>query len=160
MGIFNKIFQKNEKKSESNQQSNLPVDTDDSNENTKNENKSKTILSDKIDNLAEFGKNKFVELKNEYEITKYKLQNLLQTNHQLGLKHLEQGNMSSAIFRFRFIKFFWPEFYEAYYQLAYCLIIKKRYFEAKKILAELTQKNPDYQEKAQQLINSINQQNA
>ena len=82
--------------------------------------------------------------------------NLRKSNYELGLKHLENGDLSDAIFRFRFIKKFWPDLYDAYYQLAYCLVLKKKPAEAKMILEELLLKKPDYEEKARELLGHIN----
>ena len=81
---------------------------------------------------------------------------MLETNYSLGLKHLDKGNVSDAIFRFRFVKRFWPECFDAHYQLAYALTLNKRPFEARKILTELLKKKPDYNIKAQELLDKIN----
>ena len=46
-------------------------------------------------------------VRKEIEIIKKKSKNLLETNYNLGLKHLEKGNLGDAIFRFKFIKKFY-----------------------------------------------------
>jgi len=112
-------------------------------------------IQNKAEMLAEFASNKFQETINEFGNIKEKMSNLLETNYNLGLKHLERGNISDAVFRFRFIKKFWPHCFDAHYQLAYSLFLNKRPFEAKKILIELLRKNPSYDIKAQELINKI-----
>lgn len=113
-------------------------------------------IHDKAQGFASFFKTKIQETKDEFGDVRAKLSNLLETNYNLGLKHLEKGNISDAIFRFRFIKKFWPECYDAYYQLAYSLTLNNRPFEAKKILTQLLAKKPDYDLKAQELIDKIN----
>ncbi len=113
-------------------------------------------IQDKTHGFINFFKTKIQETKDEFGDVKTKVSNLLETNYNLGLKHLEKGNISDAIFRFRFIKKFWPEHFDAYYQLAYSLTLNKRPFEAKKILTELLVKKPDYDPKAQDLLDKIN----
>lgn len=95
--------------------------------------------------------------KNELRSMKEKYNNLIGTNYDLGLKHLENGKIPEAIFRFRFIKRIWPKSYDAYYYLAYCLALTdNRLFEAKKTLEELLSKEPNYDKKALELLNNIN----
>jgi TolA-binding protein len=112
------------------------------------------ITESKTKRVLGFVNNKLEEAKNELFTMKGKMGNLLETNYQLGLRHIERGNISDAIFRFRFIKKFWPNCYDAYYQLAYCLCLKNRVSEAKKILNELLVKNPDHN-KAKDLLNKL-----
>lgn len=114
-------------------------------------------ITQKANNLFLFVKNKAQETKSEFGDIKSKMSNLLETNYNLGLRHLEKGNISDAVFRFRFIKKFWPDCFDAYYYLAYSLALNKRPFEAKKILNELLIKKPDYDSKATDLLNKINQ---
>ena len=73
-----------------------------------------------------------------------------------GSKHLANGKLSEAIFRFRFTKKMWPDFFDAYYSLAYCLVLNKKLIEAKKHLEELLAKKPDYNPKAKALLDMIN----
>lgn len=114
-------------------------------------------IHQKIGNLFHFVKNKTQETKEEFGDIKSKVSNLLETNYNLGLKHLEKGNISDAVFRFRFVKKFWPDCFDAYYYLAYSLALNKRPFEAKKVLTELLVKKPDYNSRARELLNKINQ---
>ena len=113
---------------------------------------SKAIFANKA---LEFASNKIDELRNEYFLIKEKTSNLLQTNYELGLRHMEKGNLSDAIFRFRFIKFFWPEFYDAYYLLAYCLYIDRKFIKSKKIIDLLMEKQPNYDKRAIDLLEKI-----
>ena len=121
----------------------------------------------KVESLANFAKEKsnnfsnFVSIKlkdsvEELSVMRVKFKNLLDTNMQLGFKHIEKGNLSDAIFRFRFVKFFWPDYSEASYYLAYCLALKKHNLKAKKVLEELLTKKPDFDRKAKDLLQKIN----
>lgn len=119
------------------------------------------IIDEKIAGIRGFFKKSGVFLQSLIENTKNecisiikKCKNLLETNYKLGMKHLENGNLSDAIFRFRFIKKVWPEFYEAHYRLAYCLVLKGKIFEAREVLAELLQKDPN-NSNAIELFNQI-----
>ncbi len=100
-------------------------------------------------------KNIFV-VKSEFFNIKQKLNNLLETNYTLGMKHLERGNLTDATFRFAFIKKFWPDYFDAYYQLAYCLTLNKKLFKARAVLQDLLSKKPDYDQKARDLLERIN----
>jgi outer membrane protein assembly factor BamD (BamD/ComL family) len=99
--------------------------------------------------------NNFDVIKKEFNLIKEKSKNLLEANYQLGLRHLEKGNLSDAIFRFRIIKKFWPNHYDAYLQLANCYILTKKYYRAKAALDELAKLNPTYEDKIQELLNKI-----
>jgi tetratricopeptide (TPR) repeat protein len=91
----------------------------------------------------------------EFFVIKEKCKDLRQTNYNLGLKHIEKGNLFDAIFRFYLIKKFWPDFFDAYYQLAYCLLLNDKPQKAEKILQELLAKKPDYDQKAYDLLERI-----
>jgi tetratricopeptide (TPR) repeat protein len=88
----------------------------------------------------------------EYRIIKEKMQDLSKTNYDLGIKHLENGNLKEAIFRFKITKRFWPHNYEAYYELVYCLILENEFDEAQKVIDDLLKKCPSYKEKIDQLF--------
>jgi tetratricopeptide (TPR) repeat protein len=92
----------------------------------------------------------------EYALIKEKSKNLVETNYKLGMSHLEKGNLSDAHFRFFIMTKFWPQFYEAYYQLAYVLILKERPLRAKKVLEDLISKNPEIDPKFHELLEQIN----
>ncbi|OFW80480.1 MAG: hypothetical protein A2887_05085 [Alphaproteobacteria bacterium RIFCSPLOWO2_01_FULL_40_26] len=113
-------------------------------------------LREKSSKLLEFAGKNFELVKNEITIIRAKCQNLREVNYNLGLKHLENGHLSDAIFRFRFIKKFWPDLYDAYYQLAYCLILDNESQKAKEVLRELLIKKPDYDPRARELLDHIN----
>ncbi len=91
----------------------------------------------------------------EFISMKEKTKDLRSVNYELGLKHLENERLSEAIVRFRIIKKFWPDFYEAYYQLAYCLVLKGKIHEARKALVELLEKQPNFNPLANELLNYI-----
>lgn len=106
----------------------------------------------KIDALSGFIDKVFKAAIAEYKIIRQKMQNLSQTNYNLGMKHLNEGNLKEAIFRFKITKKFWPENYEAYYQLIYCMILVHNFKSAQIVINELLEKNPSYQPKIDQLI--------
>lgn len=112
-------------------------------------------LRKKSQELSEGLINKIEDVKKDLHEMKQKYDNLLETNYKLGLKHIENGNIAEAIFRFRFIKKFWPEHYDSYYHLAYCLVLNKKPTEAKKILEELMSKNPQHPQ-GRELLDLIN----
>jgi tetratricopeptide (TPR) repeat protein len=116
----------------------------------------KKQFSDKIDKIFAFFIEKYHDIINEIKTIKDKLGNLPEVNHRLGLKHLENGHLSDAIFRFKFINKMWPERQDAYYYLAYCLYLKKQNYKAKLKLEELLKINPDYDSKAKELLEQIN----
>lgn len=135
-GLVKKLFFKNSKKEEE-EKNNLAL-----------------ALREKSAELYEGIGNKIKTLQDDVVTMKYKYDNLLETNYNLGLRHIENGNLSDAIFRFRFIKKFWPQCYDAYYQLAYCLILNKKAEEAQEILEELVSKDPNHQQ-GRELLNLI-----
>ncbi len=116
-------------------------------------------LYQKTTNISSKIINHFKNLVDEMFIMRQKFKNLLETNMKLGFWHIEKGNISDAIFRFRFIKKFWPECYDAYYQLAYALVLNKKNQKAREVLLELLQKNPNYDQKARDLLFKIENSN-
>lgn len=143
-GIFKKIFggkKSNEKESK-------PDSTG---------TKMASSLKKKSQELSEFFSSTAQQVQNEFFIIKEKCSDLANTNYKLGLKHLENGNLSEAIFRFRFVKKFWPNHYDSYHQLAYCLVLDNKSAEAKKILEELIVKNPNCDQSSKDLLARLNQ---
>ncbi len=59
-----------------------------------------------------------------------KAKNLKKTNIELALYHFYKGNFSDAKFRFKFVKFFWPEISEAEYFLGRVYFYEKAYIKA------------------------------
>jgi hypothetical protein len=110
------------------------------------------ILEHKIDKLSNFIDHFWASVIVEYRIVKEKFQDLSKTNYDLGIRHLEEGNIKEAIFRFKITKKFWPHNYDAYYQLIYCLILDNEFEDAQKVIDELLIKNPGYKEKIDQLL--------
>jgi tetratricopeptide (TPR) repeat protein len=109
-------------------------------------------LENKIDKLSNFIDHLFAYVTLEYQVIKDKLKDLSKTNYDLGIKHLEQGNLKEAIFRFKITKKFWPQNYEAYYELIYCLVMENELEEAQKVIDDLLKKSPDYKERIDQLF--------
>lgn len=108
--------------------------------------------SKKVSNLLQ---DYFSGLFSEIKMIKVKSKNLLQTNINLGLKHLNNDHISDAIFRFRIIAFFWPNHVKTYYYLAHCYILQKKYEKAKKYLKILLQMDPSYESKTLNMIKKI-----
>ncbi len=113
-------------------------------------------LTKKSEKFQKFLSESFSSIKNEILAAKEKMKDLHQANFDLGVRHLENGNLSEAIFRFRFIKKFWPDDYDAYYHLAYCLILKEKPKKARRVLEELLEKDPNYDPIAQDLLDRLN----
>ena len=123
----------------------------------KSEKEKKTLinsLGEKSKQISNAFEEKIEEVKDELLTMKEKLGNLLETNYNLGLFHLENGNLSDATFRFRFIKKFWPNHHDSFFQLAYCLVLGKKTSEARKVLIELLSKDPNHQQ-GQELLKLI-----
>ncbi|MFM7620127.1 MAG: tetratricopeptide repeat protein [Alphaproteobacteria bacterium] len=118
------------------------------------------FFKEKSSSVVFFLGNRFEIVKKEIEIIKEKSKNLLQTNYHLGLKHLENGNIADATFRFKFIQKFWPHHFDTHYQLAYCYFLQNRFARSKKILEDLINLDPNSKDKAQQLIDKINSKQA
>ncbi len=91
----------------------------------------------------------------EYFSIKEKMKDLHSTNYELGLKHLENGRLKDASIRFFLMRKFWPDDPDAYFQHAYCLILRHKNDAAKKVLEELLRKNPNYDPKANELLEHI-----
>jgi tetratricopeptide (TPR) repeat protein len=123
------------------------------------EEKSEKIASkikENVKNFSGFLSEKTDLALKEYASIKEKSKNLVETNYQLGINHLEKGNLSDASLRFFIMTKFWPQFYEAYYQLAYVLILKEKPLKAKKVLEDVISKNAELDPKFQELLNEIN----
>ncbi len=113
-------------------------------------------LENKSEKFKKFLNDSFLSIKTEISTVREKAKDLHQTNFELGNHHLENGNLSEAIFRFRFIKKFWPDDYDAYYLLAYCLTLKEKPRKARRVLEELLEKDPNYDPAARELLDHLN----
>lgn len=110
----------------------------------------KNILSEKIGKLSNLFDDGLNYVVSEYTSIKEKSKDLSATNLNLGMKYLEEGNINEAIFRFKITKKFWPDNYEAWYQLIICLILKEKFEEAEKLMRELSEKSPEYKAKIEE----------
>lgn len=117
-------------------------------------------LRENSEKLTGFLGEKFELAQEEYSSIKEKCKDLRSTNYNLGMRHMENGNLPEAIFRFKIIKKFWPDNYDAYYQLAYCLTLQEKFLEARKVLEELLSKKPDFNPVASELLVRLNQINS
>lgn len=84
--------------------------------------------------ISQLFQNSIVKIKEEFEIIKEKSQNLLQTNLELGLKHLSEGNLADARLRFAIMILFWPKYSESYYHKAYIELLQNQPLKALKTL--------------------------
>ncbi len=111
-------------------------------------------ISKKFDKISSFAKERITDLGREARDMRRRMKNLLDSNYEVGMTHLSNGDVSDAIFRFRFIRKFWPDHLPSRYQLAYCLVLKGKKTEAKIILEELLKLSPDFED-AIQLLKKI-----
>lgn len=109
----------------------------------------------KTDKAQEFLEKKIEEGRDEYHLIRSKMKNLRETNYKLGLQHMKDGHLIDATFRFRMIRKFWPDLLDAHYQLAYCLLLKKKPEKAKEVLQNLVKNHPDCDPKAHELLSRI-----
>lgn len=130
--------------------------TEESEKSDKSRSETKPTILDKSQDFINLVSDKFDKIRSEFYLIKEKCNNLLETNYKLGLKHLENGNLREATFRFRFIKKFWPQHLDSQYQLAYCLALSNKKREAKEILEKILAKDPSYNQQAKDLLNNIN----
>ncbi len=107
--------------------------------------------------IIDFVEEKVKQSREEYFAIKEKIKDLHNTNYELGLKHLENGRLKDASFRFYLMRKFWPNDPDVYFQHAYCLILRNKNKAAKKVLEELLQKDPNYDARAYELLEHIKQ---
>ena len=86
-----------------------------------------------------------------------KSKNLLQTNFELGLHHLNNGNIKEAHFRFFLISKFWPKFESGLYYYAYILTIQQKYQKAKSVIEKIFLLNNNPNQEVFELKNNIDQ---
>lgn len=86
-------------------------------------------ISDLYENLTIFVK-KF----------KTKLKNLVLTNFDLGIYHFKKGNIIDALFRFKMVLYFKPDYPIAYYYLSRCMVLRNQNQKAIKILKSSIEK--------------------
>ena len=84
-----------------------------------------------------------------------KSKNLLQTNFELGLHHLNNGNIKEAHFRFFLICKFWPKFESGLYYYAYILTLKQKYQKAQSVIEKIFLLNNNPNKEVFELKNNI-----
>jgi thioredoxin-like negative regulator of GroEL len=109
-------------------------------------------LEGKFNQAADFFGTLPEKIMGEYEMIRKKSQNLSKTNYDLGMRHLQNGNVKEAIFRFKIIKKFWPENYQARLQLITCLLMDNQKHEAKQIAQEFIKEKPEFKQKLQEIF--------
>jgi TolA-binding protein len=113
-------------------------------------------IKENSEKLASFIDQRIGLAQQEFVTIKEKTKDLRSTNYDLGLKHLENGHLKEASMRFFLMTKFWPDFYDAYYQLAYCLVLRGKIIKAQNTLIELLEKKPDFNPLANELLDYIN----
>ncbi len=119
------------------------------------ESKISVNLHEKASKVQKFLEDRFEFANEEFYVIKKKLEDLRETNYNQGLKYLERGDIRDAIFRFRIVRKFWPDLLDAHYHLAYALMLNNKPDKAKVILQGLLLDHPDYDPKARELLNKI-----
>ena len=103
-------------------------------------------------------KEKFINIKKTIDSfiddIRKKLQNLYKTNYETGLYHLNNGNLFEALFRFKILSKFWPDFLDGRYYLAYVLLLRGCLSDSKEELKKIIKKDSNYV-KATELLKSI-----
>lgn len=92
---------------------------------------------------------------NDIKLMRVKSKNLLQTNINLAMKHLNNDRVSDAILRLKIINLFWPKYSKAYYYLAHCYILKQKQHKAKATINKLLELDPSYKSKVSNMIKVI-----
>ncbi len=97
----------------------------------------------------------FTNFTSDLKTMKEKSRDLLKTNVNLGLKHLNNDKIGDAIFRFKIVSILWPNHVKTHYYLAHCYILQKKYDQADKSLQKLLTMDPSYDLKVKGMINKI-----
>ena len=86
-----------------------------------------------------------------------KIQNLQQTNLDLGIYHFYKGNLGDAHFRFKLLQMFTSRIKDVvYYNLGRCYIVQKKYKKAHKNLLQASYYKKNYPELDYYLAKIIN----
>lgn len=128
--------------------------------NSSNKKPSASAIKDGANKVSSLVKDGLVNFVSDLKIMREKSKDLLKTNVNLGLKHLNDDNISDAIFRFRVVSIFWPNYVKTYYYLAHCYILKNRYRKADIAIKKLLEMDPTYSSKVQSMIAKINRGNS
>ncbi len=123
--------------------------------NSRNDSKNKKFSANLGSKLVDISDNISNLINKEISDIAQKTKDLKKTNHDLALKHLKKGNISEASFRFWIMTKFWPDYYDAYYERAYCLYIENKISKSRKVLEVLLKKNSHLQQKAQELMDKL-----
>ncbi len=124
-------------------------------------NRENTSIKDKISSsMQKISQEVSVSIKNtldDLSLMHQKSKNLLQTNFELGLHHLNKGNIKEAHFRFFIISKFWPKFENGLYYYAYILTLKQKYSKAQIIIDKIFLLNNNPNAEILNLKNKISQ---
>ena len=115
-----------------------------------------TEIQDKSEKLFDLFSQKVSKSIEEVSVIREKSKDLEETNFKLGRFHLEKGNLREASFRFYLMTKFYPNNIDAQYELAYCYALREKYTKSQKTLKNLLKKQPNYDERAQRLLEHVN----
>lgn len=104
--------------------------------------KDKNKTPGKVEKFSNFLSKTFDNAILESKTISKKMQDLQKTNYELGMMHLNKGNINEAIFRFKIVRKFWPNNYKAHLNLIYCYFILKKEKQAQKAINILLKLNP------------------
>ncbi|MBL0318961.1 MAG: methyltransferase domain-containing protein [Alphaproteobacteria bacterium] len=75
-----------------------------------------------------------------------KMKDLVSTNYNLGMSHLEKGHLKDAVFRFNMLLRFYPEYVPAIYQLGRCHYLQAKNDKALGNFQRVLALDPNHQE--------------
>ena len=75
-----------------------------------------------------------------------KFKDIVGNNYQLGLDHLNRGNLQDAVFRFKFVLWLSPNYKESWYNLGCALLASGKHAAAKEALTKAIKQNPAHNE--------------
>lgn len=104
--------------------------------------------------IAIYFKEQLKDLIDKYKSSSVKLQDIPGTNYNLGLYHMQRGNLGDAIMRFKMVNYLKPDNIDSFYNLGRCLMLNGESEKAKEALQKVLEKNKEHVE-ARYLINKI-----
>jgi tetratricopeptide (TPR) repeat protein len=124
-------------------------------------NKNNISLKDKIStSVQKITQDVSVSMKStisDLSLMHQKSKNLLNTNFELGIFHLNKGNIKEAHFRFFLMSKIWPKFELGLYYYAYVLTLQKKYQKAQIVINKIFLLNHNPNSETLELNNKIAQ---
>lgn len=103
-------------------------------------------LGVRFSQLRVFGEKKARTFLQDVYIMREKSKDIAKTNYELGLMHMQKGNLYDAVLRFRITLWVKPDFAPAYYNLGRVLLMQGRGDKAQEAFAKALALQPDYLE--------------